>query len=303
MSRRDACKEPGRPGHGQSRNLEATKSSRLREVVVDPLEEYGLPSKGETRLNEHDTQEAYFALILSRVEQQSRLDKSRIDGLADDVASLAIDHTLKVRRAAPPIHSYQELPDIVVMAMRKVREGIVASKRADAFAQDVYKFIIRSTIRAEKREAYHPALLYLLRSLDVRSPLSEQDRQELAGYLVLDLACFQNDLNAAYMLQRRYELQDRTIRDILHALARENWDSYWKSKHAATVCQWQLTSYADERMRRHVGKCLTKTYFTCDRDFIEKALDLDRESLSTSIGNFNWQIEDEMVVIRKLKPR
>ncbi|KAG2162040.1 hypothetical protein JADG_001779 [Aureobasidium aubasidani] len=39
---------------------------RLRQPQIDPLEVYGLPSKGETRLADLKTQETYFERIVTR---------------------------------------------------------------------------------------------------------------------------------------------------------------------------------------------------------------------------------------------
>ncbi|KAH9826825.1 hypothetical protein Tdes44962_MAKER09935, partial [Teratosphaeria destructans] len=40
--------------------------NRLKPAVVDPLDQYGLPSKGETGLNDHRAQEKYYNKIVDR---------------------------------------------------------------------------------------------------------------------------------------------------------------------------------------------------------------------------------------------
>ena len=50
----------------------------------------------------------------------------------------------------------------VLSALRKLREGIVASKRKDAFAVQAYLFCIRVSVLVKHSESYHPAILHLL---------------------------------------------------------------------------------------------------------------------------------------------
>jgi len=52
---------------------------------------------------------------------------------------------------------------MLMMAMRKLREVIVASKRVDDFSIQVYIFCIRLSILSKHVESYHPAILHLLR--------------------------------------------------------------------------------------------------------------------------------------------
>ncbi len=53
----------------------------------------------------------------------------------------------------------------VLGALRKLREGIVASKRADDFAVQAYLFCIRLSVLVKHPESYHPAILHLLRRM------------------------------------------------------------------------------------------------------------------------------------------
>ena len=54
-----------------------------------------------------------------------------------------------------PVDAEREL-SVVLQAMRKIREGLVASARVDDFARRVYVFIVRATILTKHMESYHP---------------------------------------------------------------------------------------------------------------------------------------------------
>jgi hypothetical protein len=97
----------------------------------------------------------------------------------------------------------------ITMAMRKLREGIVASNRVDSFSIQAYIFCIRLSILVKHMESYHPAILHLLKRMHTVLPLSKADLQEFVGYLVLDLACRQNDLAAAYAMRPTSRCQGR----------------------------------------------------------------------------------------------
>ena len=100
---------------------------------------------------------------------------------------------------------------VLIMAMRKLREGIVASKRVDDFSIQAYIFCIRLSILLKHMESYHPAILHLLRRMHTIQPLASTELQEFVGYLVLDLACRQNDLTQAYSVRHNYGLHDSKI--------------------------------------------------------------------------------------------
>ena len=77
---------------------------------------------------------------------------------------------------------------VLIMAMRKLREGIVATKRVDDFSIQAYIFCIRLSILVKHMESYHPAILHLLKKMHTVQPLTNTELQEFVGYLVLDLA-------------------------------------------------------------------------------------------------------------------
>ncbi len=186
------------------------------------------------------------------------------------------------------------------MAMRKLREGIVASNRIDSFSIQAYIFCIRSSILLKHMESYHPALLYLLRNMHTVSPLTNVELQEFAGYLVLDLACRQQDLAQAYSVRRHLGLRDSKIDALLGALAHDNYDLFWRVKKSVDGHKAKLMEFAEEAMRIHTTKCLSRTYLSLDLDSLEK---ITNASWSELVKDYKvgWELEGKKVVIRKPK--
>ncbi|KAL5114280.1 hypothetical protein ACEQ8H_007849 [Pleosporales sp. CAS-2024a] len=70
--------EPIRPS---SRRGASGAWNRLKPVREDVLETYGLPSKGETRLNDYKTQEMFLNKITERYMKLCALNREHLDGL------------------------------------------------------------------------------------------------------------------------------------------------------------------------------------------------------------------------------
>ncbi|KAK4241966.1 hypothetical protein C8A03DRAFT_40673 [Achaetomium macrosporum] len=147
--------------------------SRLKPIEHDPLAEYGLPSKGEKRLLSPKVQEAYYTKIVERYLAFCTEAGDR-EGLQKQFARLAIADRASSAAVSPlpqPASSpskYQPLPSDdklsqILSALRKLREALVASHRADDFATQVYLFSARLGILASSYETYYPSLLQLLR--------------------------------------------------------------------------------------------------------------------------------------------
>jgi len=190
----------------------------------------------------------------------------------------------------------------LMMAMRKLREGIVASKRVDDFSIQAYIFCIRLSILVKQMESYHPAILHLLRRMHAAQPLTKTELNEFVGYLVLDLACRQNDLAQAYSVRLNWGLQDTKVDAILRALAHDNYFLFWKVKRSVDGYKAKLMEFAEEGMRRQTLKCLARGYLTIDLPSLEKYTSLTWTSLTRDYG-VGWQLEGTKVVIRKPKTR
>ncbi|KAK7753703.1 hypothetical protein SLS62_004326 [Diatrype stigma] len=162
---------------------------------MDPLEAMGLPSKGDNRLLDFKTQERYYTKIVERYMTFCS-DAGERDELLRRFASLDVNanNTNSSSRAGssssssenqhlsasttskkPITPSLATLPSDtkalseVLSALRKLREGIVASKRADDFAVQAYLFCIRLSVLVKHPESYHPAILHLLRRMTTTS--------------------------------------------------------------------------------------------------------------------------------------
>lgn len=194
-----------------------------------------------------------------------------------------------------------DLPTIL-MAMRKLREGILGSRRHDTFAQQAYTFMIRASILVRSWESYQPALLHLLQHMHPHVPLAEQDVQEFVGYHILDLACRQSELADALTVERAYKHKDGTVTSILRALVQNNWVNFWRARAGANNHQRAIIDFAAERIRSHALECLGRSYMNADKAYIERSGGASFEDI---IGTgLRWQLEGSgNVIIRKPKAK
>ena len=186
------------------------------------------------------------------------------------------------------------------MAMRKVREAIVASARKDTFALRAYAFMIRVTILIRHMESYHPALLHLLRNIHPVTALTASEFHEFVGYYMLDLSCRQNNLATAYKVGCRYNYKDVRVGAALNALIHGNWYKFWKVKSLMSIYQQRLLEYSEEGMRARALDCLGKSYLRIGRDFLERSAQQRWEELKDKRG-LNWQLEADVVTIKRTK--
>lgn len=190
----------------------------------------------------------------------------------------------------------------IIMSMRKLREGIVASNRVDDFSIQAYIFCIRLSILAKQMEAYHPALLYLLKKMHPRHSLTTVELQEFVGYLVLDLACRQNDLAQAYLIRKAYGLRDTKVDAVLKCLAHDNYCLFWKVKKTVDGHKARLMEFAEEGMKRQALKCLGRSYLSIDLPGLEQYTNSTWSSL-TKEHAVGWELEGTKVTIRRPKGR
>ena len=267
------------------------------------------------RLLNFVTQEDYFHKVVDRYEQwHPRNGKS--DTLDGAFSSLSLDDIsgsnsggtgakteMKASANASSI-STEELRDlsVILMAMRKVREAIVASGRKDTFALRAYAFMIRATILMRHMESYHPALLHLLRNIHPATPLTASELHEFMGFYILDLSCRQNDLATACEVRCRYNYKDVRINSVLKTLIHGDWYAFWKVKSSMSSHQQRLLEYGEEAMRKCALDCLGKSYLSVDRRFLERSTQRAWKELKDKDG-LNWQLEEDVVTIRQIKRR
>lgn len=203
--------------------------------------------------------------------------------------------------ASPSSSSTQAL-STVMMALRKLREGIVASSRADDFAVQSYLFCIRLSVLVKHPESYHPAILHLLRRIHPMHPLTNLEAQEVAAYLVLDAACRRGDLAEAFALRRAHGVRDGKIDAVLRALAHDNYVGFRRVKGAVDGHRASLMEMAEGDMRVHTLKCFGRTYLGVEKAFLEQWAGAGWEQLKARDG-VGWELDGEKVVIRRVKGR
>ncbi len=186
----------------------------------------------------------------------------------------------------------------IMLAMRKIREAIVATSRTDLFALRAYLFIIRATILIKSMESYHPALQHLLCNIHPSSPLSGPERHEFVGYHILDTACRQGDLALAYELRNKYNYGDARVDMVLHALVHENWVVFWKVRRLVDGYQKRLMEWGSHGMRKHALKCLGRSYLTAEKAYVERAAEKDWEQLKKE-DKVGWELNGDIVTIRR----
>lgn len=196
----------------------------------------------------------------------------------------------------------QKVISILIMAMRKLREGIVASNRVDDFAIQAYIFCIRLSILVKHMESYHPAILHLLKKMHPIQSLTNTELQEFVGYLVLDLACRQNDLAQAFSVRYQYRLRDSKVDAVLRSLTHDNYFLFWRVKQSVDGHKAKLMEFAEVEMRKLTLKCLGRAYLSIDQFSLEQYTHASWSSLCNDYG-VGWQLEINKVVIRKPKLR
>lgn len=190
----------------------------------------------------------------------------------------------------------------LMMAMRKLREGIVASKRVDDFSMQAYIFCIRLSIQVKHMESYHPAILHLLKKMHTLRPLTNTELHEFVGYLLLDLACRQNDLAQAYLVRHEYDFHDAKVDATLRALAHDNYFLFWRVKRSVDGLKARLMEFAEEGITKQALKCLGRSYLSIDQRSLEEYTNTTWQVLVKDFG-VGWQLEGSKIIIRKPKGR
>jgi hypothetical protein len=210
-----------------------------------------------------------------------------------------IPHTSGNNTPKPPPAPSTELSAILT-ALRKLREALVATARRDTFAQRAYIFNIHAAILCKEWESYAPALLSLLTKIHPQTPLPPPDLHEFVGFWILDLACRQADLMAAYAVKVQYKYEDRRVELVLKALVHDNWVMFWKMRRAVDGYQRRVMEFADTGIRLHALKCLGRGYLTADRLYVESCT--DRKWVDLVQDGVGWELTDgEKIVIRRPK--
>ncbi|KAF4978909.1 hypothetical protein FZEAL_4795 [Fusarium zealandicum] len=357
---------------------------RLRPVEQDPLQSMGLPSKGDGRLLDFNTQKWYYNQIMSRFLSFCT-DSGERDELVRRFNSLdirAVDPTPPTAFARPPPWHYASSsstrpaaatsassdspepssssapsgsssqappsasvtttasssaagpsrgtpsgssagpyvgpsrdfvatirnPDNtkplqeVLMSLRKLREGIVATKRADDFAIQAYLFSIRLSILVKHPESYHPAILHLLRYIAVWQPMTELEIEEVAGYFMLDTACRRRDMAEAYFIRQDFKIKNKKLDLVLKALAHDNYVSWQRMKGKVDRHCLRLMEWADDEIRLQTLKCFSRSYLNVDLEFLEWATGRKWDELKEK-DSVGWELDEGKVTIRRVRAK
>lgn len=270
------------------------------------------------RLLDHKTQERFYTKIVERylsfcsdvgdrdalLQQFASLAMSEHQGASartDSSTATAAVATSTATAFPTPAPQNKDL-SAVLMALRKLREGLVASKRVDDFATQAYLFNIRTSILVKHAESYHPAILYLLHTIHPKHPLTGFELREITGYLVLDTACRRNDLAEAFLLRHRFKLRDPKIDAILRVLVRDDFLGFVRMKRIVDGHKAKFLEFYDDVMRRHTLKCFGRTYLAVDTEYLERATGATFAQLVEKEG-VGWHSDGSKVVIRSMKGR
>jgi hypothetical protein len=201
----------------------------------------------------------------------------------------------------------------ILMALRKLREGLLASSATapnPVFSQRVHVFNIRAAILAFHPQGYHPSLLHLLSVLHTREhPLPKSELIEMTTYLILDMAIRQNDIAQAYAMRYksriRFGFHSRMVDGILRSLIADDWVAFWRVRqkvdgYVRAILYWHL-----ESQRKSALKAIGRAYYSCAAEWIVQSAtggEMSWEELveAESVG---WVREGDKVLIRKPKAR
>jgi hypothetical protein len=191
----------------------------------------------------------------------------------------------------------------ILFSLRKLREGIVASDRADLFASVVYLFCIKLAIMARHPQSYYPALLHVRRRFLPLGLLSTLEVAEIAAYLVLDAACRKHDLGEAYTLREQMcSTRDDRLDAVLSALVHDNHVLFRREKRIADGYRARLMDSADDDMRMVTLKAFGRAYMSVELSYLETSTDQDWGTLKQ--GGVGWElVGEDKIMIRKPKSR
>lgn len=271
------------------------------------------------RLLDHKTQERYYTKIVERYLSFCS-DAGDRDALLQKFASLSLSGerlgssgtdasvtsatTPSTASSAPFFPAPNSTKDLsaVLMALRKLREGIVASNRIDDFATQAYLFSVRTAVLVKHSESYHPAILHLLRTIHPKHPLTSFELREVTGYLVLDAACRRGDLAGAFALRNRFKLRDAKVDSVLRSLVCDDFIAFGRVRRSVDGHKAKFLEFCEDSMRRHTLKCFGRAYLSVDAEFLEKATGATFLELVERDG-VGWHSDGTKVVIRSIKGR
>lgn len=229
-------------------------------------------------------------------------DASEKGNLDIQLSTLSISQREYKGRVTLTDTAFQEELATIFMAMRKLREAVVATARADEFAQSAYVFIVHAAVAARNAEAYHPAILYMLHRMHRLSPLEQARLDETVGLRILDLACRQSDFATAYATIHRHRHADKVVLRAVNGLVHGNWHEFWAAREDAGTYQKGLIQWADDSMRRRALNAIGKSYLSVDVSFMRKATAMPWEEAKQTF-QLDFETEGDKIMIKRAKGR
>ncbi|KAE8146537.1 hypothetical protein BDV25DRAFT_48950 [Aspergillus avenaceus] len=293
--------------------------SRLK-PVADSLEIVGFVSKGDRKLLDHRAQNDYFTKIVERYMAFCAHHSDNLDAAwASLPTSASGDATKNPPAALPPSKDKQsnrsasaELSTLL-LSLRKLREAVLATASTIplSFSQRVHVFSVRLSIQAKHPPSYFPSLRYLLEHLHTPAhPLPDSELKDLISYLILDYACRQEDLVAAFewraQARRKYAYKSHTVDRVLSALAHDNWIVFWQVRNEVDSSIRALMNWAEDRVRRHALKAVGSAYLNVGVQWITDGCTGDKrwtwEKL-VEAEKLGWQKDGDKIIIKKPRPK
>ncbi|KAI5299737.1 hypothetical protein KEM56_002996 [Ascosphaera pollenicola] len=334
MAERTSTQSRGR-AHGRMEN-------------IDSLESVGFVSRGDTKLLDPDAQEAYYKQLVHRYMRFCSVNSKDLDGAFLSLPKNRSDDPTKNPPVAmlPPqqrtrsiskshLHHHHKFESfkshhsgstssaeirysaskelsILLLSLRKLREAILATgpKTSVAFARRVSNFCIRTGLLARHPPSYYPPLERLIRQLETRPGYLElSEVKEFVTYMILDYACRQDNLEAAFALRARskeeFGYQDSIVDNILKALTQGNWILFWKTRNQADGYSKALIYWAVDGVRRRALKAVGRSYLQVPVEYIVETCAGEKGSWEelAEKEQLGWRREGDKILIKvKRKP-
>ncbi|KAK6333186.1 hypothetical protein TWF718_011009 [Orbilia javanica] len=256
------------------------------------------------RLADYSNQESFFLNIQTRYLTHIGSFPS-VPALDEQLAALSIasNNTYTPPSSTSTPQSSTPKPDLstlqnILMDMRKLREGLLASNRLDDFAKSTYIFIARAAILMSHPESYFPSIRHLLYVLHKQNPLSNPEINELAGYLMLHLACSTNSYHDAYEVRQMFKVRDHRVDMAIRALVDGDYWLFWSTKKSVDGYKSKIMDRAVKDIRKHALKCVGSAYHTVDVEFLEGCTGREWEVLREEFA-IAWEEDSRKIIIRK----
>ena len=235
---------------------------------------------GDRRLAQHANQESYWSVLLETYPQLRTIRPLRTAEADTDQLHESGTH--------------QALEEKCLFALRKLREGIVASGRHDKFAIDVFERTALYAILADHPESYVPCLKYLLDSLYT----TMEDKHSMENLHLLHL-CSLDTLSD--FVTARVEAGERrcTADDVFQAIARNNWLRLTYIRKRANRYERALLQRQERRLTNQALLSIASAYHFIDVEWLTSKF----EHWKHTADEKSWSVVDDRCIFRRPRSR